>query len=94
MLLEIFYLLFILVAYCDDFFTTQIFWCPPKHLVPYAQCVMCVCGAPALIAPYSLSRGNLLKFTSLRNIHSRICALHFEWNIYIRFELESWQNIL
>ena len=49
MLLEIFYLLFILVAYCDDFFTTQIFWCPPKHLVPYAQCVMCVCGAPALI---------------------------------------------
>ncbi len=26
------------------------------------------------IAPYSLCRGNLLKFTSLRNIHSQICA--------------------
>ncbi len=26
------------------------------------------------IAPYSLSRGNPLKFTSLRNIHSWICA--------------------
>ncbi len=26
------------------------------------------------IAPYSLSRGNLLKFTSFRNIHSWICA--------------------
>ncbi len=26
------------------------------------------------IAPYSLSRGNLLKFSSLRNIHSWICA--------------------
>ncbi len=66
------------------------------------------------IAPYSL------KFTSLRNIHSLICAaqrlhaqtsvtsytsvniynlnsclahLHFDWNIYVRFELESWRNI-
>ncbi len=74
------------------------------------------------IAPYSLSRGNPLKFILFRNIQSWICAaqrlhartsvtsytsvnytilihvlhtsMHFEWNIYVRFELESWRNIL
>ncbi len=78
------------------------------------------------IAPYSLSRGSPLKFTSFRNIHSWICAtqsLHartsvtsytsvniYNFNsrlgqfnalwmeyiryIYVRFELESWRNIL
>ncbi len=73
------------------------------------------------IAPYSLSRGKPLKFTSLQNIHSWICVAqhlyartsvtsytsvniynlnsrlaHFNalWMEYVRFELESWRNIV
>ena len=50
--MNMFYIYFIYisyVAYCDDFLTSLFFWwCLPKHLVPYALCVLCVCGATAL----------------------------------------------
>ncbi len=47
------------------------------------------------IAPYSLSRGNLLKFTSLQDIHSRKCAakcLHTHWRNLLE-KREVWHNI-
>ena len=42
------------------------------------------------IAPYSLSRGNLLKFTSLRNIHSRICAAQ---RLHTRTSVTSYTSV-
>ena len=30
------------------FLQDRFFWCPPRHLVPYAQYVFCVCRVPAL----------------------------------------------
>lgn len=30
------------------------FWCPTGHLVPYAVCVMCVCGATALYTAHTV----------------------------------------
>ena len=42
------------------------------------------------IAPYSLSRGNLLKFTSLRNIHSWICAAQ---RLHTRTSVTSYTSV-
>ncbi len=44
------------------------------------------------IAPYSLSRGNPLKFTSLRNIHSRICTAQ-RLHTQTKLTREVWHNI-
>lgn len=48
----------------------HLFWCPPDDLVPHAQCVLCVGGAPALvllIVPIILCRKEI-KLGQVRNI--------------------------
>ncbi len=42
------------------------------------------------IAPYSLSRGNLLKFTLFRNIHSWICAVQ---RLHARTSVTSYTSV-
>ncbi len=42
------------------------------------------------IAPYSLSRGNLLKFTLFRNIHSWICATQ---RLHVRTSVTSYTSV-
>ncbi len=42
------------------------------------------------IAPYSLSRGNPLKFTSLRNIHSWLCAAQ---RLHVRTSVTSYTSV-
>ncbi len=48
-----------------------------------------ICAAQRLHA-----RTSVASYTSVNiyNFNSRLA--HFEWNIYVRFELESWRNIL
>ncbi len=43
------------------------------------------------IAPYSLSRGNPLKFTSFRNIHSWICAVQ---RLHARTSVTSYTSVI